>query len=57
MARDKDNNWHSTDYNGIPFDRSDIDEFRYSDPYTCGNAIVVISNIEDFNGTGKTKMG
>lgn len=57
MARDKDNNWFGSDYNNIPFDRSDINEFKYSDPHTCGNAIIIITNIEDFNGAVNTKMG
>jgi len=63
MARDIDNNWYdrwpafinekpNTRIGAVPFEEpfppETIRLFKYSQPYTCGNAIVVITNIEDF---------
>jgi hypothetical protein len=43
---DAENNWRQ-----LPFQRGHhiaVKRYKYSEPYTCGNAIVVITNVEDY---------
>lgn len=55
QRKDKDNNWEELTVGDTP--KEYLFEFQYSNPFTCGNAIVIITNIEAFNGAAKTNMG
>ena len=41
------NEWQESNYMR-PYDRAELQAYKYSEPFTCGNAIVIITNLEDY---------